>query len=95
MVNYKSQGGHEVGSQFGVYTKDGKKTMGAEAAGRLNLDNHSLHMKVNNKGAASFLFGWKQNANIDALVGTEVDLSKAGTGDFGSFPLGFQFDMKY
>lgn len=68
MFQYKNAAGHEVGSQMN-FDKQNKKTTMTLAA-RLNMQDHDLAMKVDNSGAAQFLFGWKQNSAVNAQVGT-------------------------
>ena len=44
--------------------------MTMDLAARLNLQDHSLGMRVNNSGLAQFLFGWKMNSAVTAQAGT-------------------------
>lgn len=85
MVQYKNAAGNEVGTDA-QYDKVNKK-MDIALATRLNFDDHSLGMKVNNTGVAQLLFGWKQNASCTGTVGTTVNLSEFGKGRLSGFPL--------
>lgn len=65
-------------------------------AARLNMGDHDLAMKVNNSGAASFLFGWRQNAACNAQIGTTVNLVDFSKGKLSNgLPLAVSLDMKY
>jgi len=67
-VNNRNSAGHEVGSAI-VFDKLNKK-IHMDLAARLNLNDHTLAMKLNNGGVAQFLFGWRQNSAMNAQVGT-------------------------
>ena len=66
-----------------------------DLAARLNLGDHNVGVKVNNSGAAHFLFGWRHNSAITAQLGFGAQLPDIAKGKLASFPLSFQFDANY